>query len=114
MNLDDKDNRLAVDKIPDGLAKHILASHSGATTPMYANVTAHGASTPTYASVAAEVAYSAALLNTEKPETPVPDELAGEIGYRRLSSTPIVEVARTAAEVADTARDLDSAEVGVL
>ncbi len=70
-----------------------------------------GASTPTYASVAAEVADTAALLNKEKPETPIPDNIAGRIGYRRLSSTPIGEVAETAAEVADTARDLDNTEV---
>lgn len=86
---------------PEGVAKHILASHSGA-------------STPTYASVAAEVADSAALLNEGKPETPVPDELAGKIGYRRLTSTPIAEVANTAAEVADTAQHLDDPEVSIV
>lgn len=102
-------------KVPDNLAKHILASHSGGdVTPTYASVAAHGSSTPgspNYATVAAEVADSAALLNKEKPETPVPDEVAGKIGYRRLTSTPITEVARTAAEVADTARELDGVEV---
>lgn len=86
---------------PEGVAKHILASHSRA-------------STPTYASVAAEVADSATFLNEEKPETPIPDELAGEIGYRRLSSTPIAEVANTAAEVADTAQRLDDPEVSIV
>lgn len=70
-----------------------------------------GTATPTYAKVAAEVADSAALLNKEEPETPVPDDVAGKIGYRRLSSTPITEVANTAAEVADTAQELDSAGV---
>ncbi|KAK0623512.1 hypothetical protein B0T14DRAFT_494978 [Immersiella caudata] len=93
-----KPSQPSVDKVPEGLAKHILASHSGA-------------STPNYAGVAAEVADSAAILNKEKPETPVPDDLAGKIGYRRLTSTPIGEVASTAAEVADTARDLDNAEL---
>jgi hypothetical protein len=105
-----KPSQPLVDKAPESLAKHILASHSGTTTPTYASVDAHGASTPDYAGVAAEVADSAAILNKEKPETPVPDELAGKIGYRRLTSTPIGEVASTAAEVADTAKDLDDAE----
>ncbi|KAK1751718.1 hypothetical protein QBC47DRAFT_74523 [Echria macrotheca] len=75
--------------------KSLLASRSGASTPAFARI-------------AAEVADSAALLNQEKPETPIPDELAGQIGYRRLTATPIIEVANTAAEVADTAKDLDN------
>ncbi|KAK0711123.1 hypothetical protein B0H67DRAFT_555155 [Lasiosphaeris hirsuta] len=66
--------------------------------------------TPNFASVAAEVADTAAILNKEAPETQITDEEAGKIGFRRLSSTPIIEVANTAAEVADTARDLDSVE----
>ena len=35
------------------------------------------------------------------------DEEAGRIGYRRMSQTPIPEVAQTAAEVADVAAVLD-------
>lgn len=86
-------------------------------------ISPEGPSPPTHSRVAAlageaatadEVADSAALVNAEKPETPVPDDVAGQIGYRRMSSTPINEVANTAAEVADSARELDKAEVSKL
>ncbi|KAK3692936.1 hypothetical protein B0T22DRAFT_436155 [Podospora appendiculata] len=69
-----------------------------------------GSSTPTFARTAAEVADSAALLNKEEPEAPIPDDEAGRIGFRRMSSTPISEVAKTAAEVADSAQTLDNDE----
>ncbi|KAK0630599.1 hypothetical protein B0T17DRAFT_488716 [Bombardia bombarda] len=72
-----------------------------------------GASTPTYARTAAEVADSAALLNKEEPESQMPDDEAGRIGFRRLTATPISEVANTAAEVADSAKKLDREEVSI-
>jgi len=96
----DETTRTAVKEEPEEPAKQSL--------PSYPKAAAQGTSTPDYANVAAEVADSAALLNEEEPETPVPDDLAGKIGYRRMSNTPIADVARTAAEVADTAKELDS------
>lgn len=67
-----------------------------------------GADTPTLAMNAAEVADSAALIDEEEPEAEMSDEEAGRIGFRRMSATPIIEVANTAAEVADSARELDN------
>lgn len=67
-----------------------------------------GASTPSFVKTTVEVADSAALLDKEEPEEEVTDEEAGRIGYRRLSTTPIPDVAVTAAEVADTAQQLDA------
>jgi len=66
-----------------------------------------GRSTPAYARTAAEVADSAALLDEEEPYPDIPDDEAGRLGVRRLSSTPIPKVAQTAAEVADSAMFLD-------
>ncbi|KAF7944099.1 hypothetical protein EAE96_010509 [Botrytis aclada] len=65
------------------------------------------ASTPDLANVAAEVADSAELLDETPPTPPMSDTEAGKTGYRRLSYTPIPEVAATAAEVADTAAHID-------
>lgn len=67
-----------------------------------------GADTPTLAMNAAEVADSAALLDEEEAEAEISNEEAGRIGFRRLSSTPIIEVADIAAEVADSAQGLDN------
>ncbi len=67
-----------------------------------------GASTPSFVKTAAEVADSAALLDKEEAEPEVTDEEAGRTGFRRMSMTPIQDVAATAAEVADTAEALDS------
>jgi hypothetical protein len=66
-----------------------------------------GASTPSYVRTAAEVADSAALLDKEPAEPEVSAKEAGETGFRRMTATPIPEVADTAAEVADTAEKLD-------
>ncbi|KAL1882748.1 hypothetical protein VTK73DRAFT_873 [Phialemonium thermophilum] len=66
-----------------------------------------GASTPSFVRTAAEVADSAALLDKEESEPDMPDEEAGRRGFRRLSSTPIQQVADTAADVADTAASID-------
>jgi hypothetical protein len=57
--------------------------------------------------VAAEVADIAKNLDRDQPTPPISDEEAGRIGLRRMSQTPIHEVARTAAEVADVAAILD-------
>lgn len=57
--------------------------------------------------IASEVADSAAILDKEDPESLSPDDEAGRTGERRLSHTPIGQVANTAAEVADTAAFLD-------
>ncbi|TGO51898.1 hypothetical protein BCON_0152g00210 [Botryotinia convoluta] len=65
------------------------------------------ATTPDLANVAAEVADSAELLDETPPTPPMSDTEAGKTGYRRLSHTPIPEVAATAAEVADTAAHID-------
>ncbi|TGO83210.1 hypothetical protein BPOR_0684g00040 [Botrytis porri] len=65
------------------------------------------AGTPDLANVAAEVADSAELLDETPPTPPMSDTDAGKSGYRRLSYTPIPEVAATAAEVADTAAHID-------
>lgn len=98
-----------------GNTNHEMEVKPSTDKPTATGLTTHaaprsGTSTPNYAKIADEVADSAAILNKEKPETPVPDAEAGRIGYRRLTSTPIAEVANTAAEVADTAKKLDSAE----
>lgn len=72
-----------------------------------------GTSTPAYAADAAdaaEVADTAATLDREASPVPLSDEEAGRIGMRRLSNTPIPEVALTAAEVADSAAVLDQDE----
>jgi hypothetical protein len=66
-----------------------------------------GASTPSFARTAAEVADSAALVDQEPDEPAVSAEEAGQTGFRRMTATPINEVAGTAAEVADTAEALD-------
>lgn len=68
-------------------------------------------STPEYARTAAEVADSAALVDPATPEPEVSDEVAGEVGYRQMTSTPPKEAANTAAEVADAAKILDTDEV---
>lgn len=75
---------------------HRLDPHSGS-----------GASTPSFVKTAAEVADSAALLDKEDAEPEITDEEAGRTGFRRMSLTPIQDVAATAAEVADTAEGLD-------
>ena len=75
------------------------------------SISRSGASTPGFVRTAAEVADSAALLDQEDPEPEITDEEAGRLGVRRLSLTPIPQVAMTAAEVADTARTLDRDEV---
>lgn len=46
-------------------------------------------------------------LDREEPTPPISDEDAGRIGFRRMSLTPIPQVAMTAAEVADSAAILD-------
>ncbi|RYP45936.1 hypothetical protein DL769_011425 [Monosporascus sp. CRB-8-3] len=74
-----------------------------------------GARTPDMANTASEVADSAALLDAETPEAEMSDGQAGETGFRRLSDTPIGEVAQTAAEVSLSAKQLDddkSAPIG--
>jgi hypothetical protein len=63
--------------------------------------------TPVYAETAAEVAISAAMLDREPSPAPISDEEAGRTGERRMSGTPIPQVALTAAEVADVAAMLD-------
>lgn len=70
-----------------------------------------GTSTPGFVRTAAEVADSAAILDKEESEPEIPDEEAGRKGVRRMSSTPIAEVAGTAAEVANTAEALDAEKV---
>jgi hypothetical protein len=68
-------------------------------------VKSEDASSPS--TVAAEVADSAAILDKPASPAPIDDEEAGRIGERRLSMTPIPQVADTAAEVADSAALLD-------
>lgn len=80
-------------------------------TMLQESISRSGASTPGFVRTAAEVADSAALLDQEPPEPEIPDEEAGRLGVRRLSLTPIPQVAMTAAEVADTAETLDRDEV---
>lgn len=70
-----------------------------------------GTSTPEYARTAAEVADSAAWVDPATPEPEVSNEVAGEVGYRQMTSTPPQEAADTAAEVADAAEVLDTDEV---
>jgi hypothetical protein len=53
------------------------------------------------------VADSAALLDRDQPTPEISNEEAGRIGFRRLTQTPIPQVASTAAEVADVAAALD-------
>jgi hypothetical protein len=57
------------------------------------------------------VADSAALLDKDEPEPDLSDTEAGKLGFRRLTHTPIPEVANTAAEVADSASMLDLEKV---
>lgn len=68
-------------------------------------------STPEYAKTAAEVADSAAWVDPATPEPEVSDEVAAEVGYRQMTSTPPQEAADTAAEVADAAKVLDTDKV---
>lgn len=65
------------------------------------------------ASNAAEVADDAANLDREPPTPPLTDEEAGRIGYRRLSQTPIEDVAAVASEVSESAALLDHEELPV-
>jgi hypothetical protein len=71
----------------------------------------HESRTPELADIAAEVADSAAFLDRDQPTPPVSNEEAGRLGFRRMSSTPILEVANTAAEVADVAATLDQESI---
>ncbi|KAI1102849.1 hypothetical protein F4804DRAFT_342938 [Jackrogersella minutella] len=59
------------------------------------------------AKTAAEVADSARIIDSETPELEISDDDAGRLGVRRLSHTPINQVAQTAMEVAATAATLD-------
>ncbi|KAI1078448.1 hypothetical protein F5B20DRAFT_582366 [Whalleya microplaca] len=61
-----------------------------------------------FAETAAEVADSACTMDVDAPEAEVPEEEAGRLGIRRLSLTPIGEVAQTAMDVADVAAKLDA------
>jgi hypothetical protein len=65
------------------------------------------------ARTAAEVADSAARLDIEQPTPPITDEMAGRIGFRRLSQTPIEDVAAVASEVSDSAALMDADEQAV-
>jgi hypothetical protein len=62
------------------------------------------------ANTAAEVADSAAALDLEPPTPPITDEEAGRIGLRRMSLTPIANVAAVASEVSESAALLDKEE----
>jgi hypothetical protein len=66
--------------------------------------------TPDFIKTTEEVASSAAALDPREPSPPISDGEAGHDGYRRMSSTPILQVASTAAEVADVAAILDDRE----
>jgi hypothetical protein len=59
------------------------------------------------ADTAAEVADSAAALDLEPPTPPITDREAGRIGLRRMSLTPIANVAAVASEVSESAALLD-------
>lgn len=65
------------------------------------------------AKTAAEVADASAFLDVEQPTPPITDEEAGRIGFRRLSQTPIEDVAKVASEVSDSAALLDTEEQAV-
>lgn len=80
---------------------HRLDPHAGSDA-------GSGASTPSFVKTTTEVADSAALLDNEDADPEVTDEEAGRTGFRRMSLTPIQDVAATAAEVADSAKGLDS------
>ncbi|KAI1458307.1 hypothetical protein F4805DRAFT_144981 [Annulohypoxylon moriforme] len=67
-----------------------------------------GRQTPNIARTAAEVADTARIVDPGTPEPEISDAEAGRIGIRRLSSTPINEVAQTAMEVSKTAAKLDA------
>ncbi|KAI1762512.1 hypothetical protein GGR53DRAFT_468258 [Hypoxylon sp. FL1150] len=66
------------------------------------------------AEIAAEVADSACAIDPEAPEPEISDAEAGRIGMRRMSHTPISQVAQTAMEVAIVAAtlDIDDSESG--
>ncbi|KAI2470411.1 hypothetical protein F4781DRAFT_421336 [Annulohypoxylon bovei var. microspora] len=70
--------------------------------------TSSGRRTPNIAKTAAEVADSACIIDPGTPEQEVSDAEAGRIGIRRLSHTPISQVAQTAMEVSKTASTLDA------
>jgi hypothetical protein len=114
---------LIVEKVDDGLRggddfgsaatvaqkdAHIVCSQGA--EPDYV-VTRTESRTPELAETAAEVSESAAMLDRDPPTPPISDEEAGRIGYRRMSSTPLSQVAKTAAEVADVAATLDEGTV---
>ena len=65
------------------------------------------------ANTAADVADAAALLDVEQPTPPISDAEAGRIGLRRLSQTPIADVAAVASEVSDSAALLDKDDLPV-
>ncbi|KAI0901491.1 hypothetical protein F4806DRAFT_2575 [Annulohypoxylon nitens] len=67
-----------------------------------------GSQTPNIAKTAAEVADTARIIDAGTPEPELSDAEAGRIGVRRLSNTPINEVAQTAMEVSQTAATLDA------
>lgn len=62
------------------------------------------------ANTAAEVADVASFLDIQEPTPPITDAEAGRIGFRRLSQTPITDVAAVASEVSDSAALLDDDE----
>ncbi|XXG96602.1 hypothetical protein Hte_002890 [Hypoxylon texense] len=67
-----------------------------------------GVQTPDAAKVAAEVADSAYAIDLKAPEPEISDAEAGRTGIRRMSHTPISEVAQTAMEVSISAATLDN------
>ncbi|KAI1213264.1 uncharacterized protein F4807DRAFT_256777 [Annulohypoxylon truncatum] len=70
--------------------------------------TNNGGQAPNIAKTAAEVADTARVIDAGTPEPEISDAEAGRIGIRRLSHTPINEVAQTAMEVSKTAATLDA------
>ncbi|KAI2626583.1 hypothetical protein GGR54DRAFT_629004 [Hypoxylon sp. NC1633] len=66
-----------------------------------------GVQTSDIANTAAEVADSAQMIDAETTEPEISNYEAGKIGIRRLSSTPISQVAETSMEVSTTAAGLD-------
>lgn len=91
-------------KNPQGVNKKPLIEEIETST------TPSGTQTPNFLETADEVADSARIVDPETPEPEIADDEAGKIGLRRMSFTPINEVAETSMEVATVAAALDKDE----
>lgn len=95
--------RVSINKLPEPITKAPTPKIIELEEPIPSSDT----QTSDIAKVAAEVADSACAIDSQAPEQEISDVEAGRMGIRRMSNTPISEVAQTAMEVSVVAATLD-------